>query len=47
MKQKKPSSLTRILGYAGGHKNLTILGCILSALSAVLADVVHHPVDAV
>ena len=29
MKQKKPSSLTRILGYAGGHKNLTILGCIL------------------
>ena len=36
MKEKKPSSLTRILGYAGGHKNLTILGCILSALSAVL-----------
>ena len=36
MKQKKPSTLTRILGYAGGHKNLTILGCILSALSAVL-----------
>ena len=36
MKQKKPSSLTRILSYAGGHKNLTILGCILSALSAVL-----------
>ena len=36
MKQKKPSSLARILSYAGGHKNLTILGCILSALSAVL-----------
>ena len=36
MKQKNPSSLTRILGYAGGHRNLTILGCILSALSAVL-----------
>ena len=36
MKQKKPSSLARILGYAGGHRNLTILGCILSALSAVL-----------
>ena len=36
MKQKKQSSLTRILSYAGGHKNLTILGCILSALSAVL-----------
>ena len=36
MKQKKPSSLARILGYAGGHRNLTLLGCILSALSAVL-----------
>ena len=36
MKEKKPSSLARILGYAGGHKNLTLLGCILSALSAVL-----------
>ena len=36
MNQKKPSSLARILGYAGGHRNLTILGCILSALSAVL-----------
>ena len=36
MKQKKPSSLERILNYAGGHKSLTILGCILSALSAVL-----------
>ena len=36
MKQKKPSSLSRILGYAGKHKTLTILGCALSALSAVL-----------
>ena len=36
MKQKKQSSLARILGYAGGHRNLTLLGCILSALSAVL-----------
>ena len=36
MKAKKQSSLARILGYAGGHKKLTILGCILSALSAVL-----------
>ena len=34
MKQKKPGSLARILGYAGGHRKLTILGCILSALSA-------------
>lgn len=36
MKPKKQSSLSRILGYAGGHKNLTLLGCILSVLSAVL-----------
>ncbi len=36
MKQNKQSSLSRILSYAGGHKNLTLLGCILSALSAVL-----------
>ena len=34
--QKKQSSLSRILSYAGGHKHLTLLGCILSALSAVL-----------
>jgi len=34
--QKKQSSLSRILSYAGGHKNLTLLGCILSALSAIL-----------
>nr|WP_277239508.1 ABC transporter ATP-binding protein [Merdimonas faecis] len=36
MMQKKQSSLSRILSYAGGHKKLTLLGCILSALSAVL-----------
>ena len=36
MKQKKQNSLSRILSYAGGHKKLTLLGCILSALSAVL-----------
>lgn len=34
--QKKQSSLSRILSYASGHKKLTLLGCILSALSAVL-----------
>ena len=34
--QKKQSSLSHILSYAGGHKKLTLLGCILSALSAVL-----------
>lgn len=36
MNQKRPNSLSRILGYAGGYRKLTILGCILSALSAVL-----------
>ena len=36
MIQRKQRSLSRILSYAGGHKNLTLLGCILSALSAVL-----------
>lgn len=36
MKVKKQSSLSRILDYAGGHKKLTLLGCILSTLSAVL-----------
>ncbi|HJH49235.1 MAG TPA: ABC transporter ATP-binding protein/permease [Merdimonas faecis] len=36
MMQKKQSSLSRILSYAGGHKKLTLVGCILSALSAVL-----------
>ena len=37
MKQKKQSSLACILGYAGGYRNLTLLGCICSALSAVRA----------
>lgn len=36
LKQKKQSSLVRILNYAGGYKKLTLMGCILSALSAVL-----------
>lgn len=30
------SSLSRIAGYAGGHRYLTVLGCILSAIAAVL-----------
>lgn len=37
MKQKKPSSLSHLLGYAGGHKKLTILGCTLSGASAILS----------
>ena len=36
MKTKKQNSLQRILQYAGGHRWLTALGCLLSALSAVL-----------
>ena len=36
MKAKQQSALSRILSYTGGHKKLTLLGCILSALSAVL-----------
>ena len=36
MKDRKQGSLSRILHYAGGHRKLTLLGCLLSALSAVL-----------
>ena len=36
MKENKQSSLGRILGCAGGRRRLTALGCLLSALSAVL-----------
>ena len=36
MKEKKRSSLSRILSYAGGYRRLTALGCLLSAVSAVL-----------
>lgn len=35
LKSKKQNSLSRIMSYAGRHKNLTLLGCVLSALSAV------------
>ena len=34
--ETKQNSLSRILRYAGGHRRLTLLGCLLSALSAVL-----------
>ena len=30
------SSLSRILAYAGGYKLLTVLGCVLSAIAAIL-----------
>ena len=34
MKQKKPKQPCPHPGLCGGHRNLTLLGCILSALSA-------------
>ena len=36
MNQKKQSSISRMLDYAEGHKVLTILGCALSGIAAVL-----------
>lgn len=33
---KKQSSLSRLLMLAGGHKKLTILGCVLSGIAAVV-----------
>ncbi len=33
---KKQSGLSQSIGYAGGHKALTVLGCVLSAVAAVL-----------
>ena len=36
MNNKKQGSISRMLGYAGGHKGLTILGCTLSGIAAVL-----------
>ena len=37
MKEKKKNSISWLLSYAGGHKKLTILGCTLSGVSAVLS----------
>ena len=36
MNNKKQGSISRMLSYAGGHKALTILGCTLSGIAAVL-----------
>lgn len=36
MEKTKQNSLSRILKYAGGHKYLTILGCILSGIASIL-----------
>ena len=35
--QKSPGNLTRLLAYAGGHKKLTVLGCALSGVSALIS----------
>jgi len=37
LKKKKRSSLSRLMEFAGGHKVLTLTGCTLSGVSAVLA----------
>ena len=36
-KEKKESSLSKLMDYAGGHKRLTLLGCTLSGVSALLS----------
>lgn len=33
---KKQSNLSKLMGYAGGHKKLTLLGCALSGVAAIL-----------
>lgn len=38
-KTKKTSSMSQLMVYAGGHKKLTILGCVFSGLSAALSMV--------
>lgn len=40
-KPKKKSSISQLMGYAGGHKKLTILGCTLSGIAAVLSTAVY------
>lgn len=40
-KSKKKSSLSQLMAYAGSRKKLTILGCALSGISAVLSMAVY------
>ena len=40
-KQKKKNSLVRLMQYAGSHKKLTILGCVLSGAAAILSLAVY------
>lgn len=35
-KEKKRNNFSRLIQYAGGHRALTILGCVLSAIAAIL-----------
>lgn len=39
MKKKKQGSISRLLEFAGEYKKLTIIGCVLSGVSAVLSMV--------
>ena len=36
-KEKKPSNLQRLMGYAGSYRYLTYISWVLSAVSAILA----------
>ena len=37
VREKGKSSVAKLLYYAGGHKRLTVLGCTLSGIAAVLS----------
>ena len=37
MRKKKQSNLSRLLEYAGSYKKLTVLGCALSGVAALLS----------
>ena len=43
---KKQSNLTRLLAYAGGYKRLTVLGCVLSGVAAILGLCLLYTSDA-
>jgi ATP-binding cassette subfamily B protein len=37
LKENKKGNISKLLGFAGGHKKLTVLGCTLSGVSALLS----------
>ena len=43
MKQKKKSDVAVLLGYAGSHKGLTLLGLALSAVSMLSLIHISEP----